>query len=341
MRNFGMEFGGAFAGKAGIYRTVELGRTFRSVDSIALPARSFVLKNPAQITKGVVPAGTADGPAIRVAWWSKRQTPISLETILDTIQRDDPAASVLLLGRYRHTRPPNLAELQRARPGLKVSFKTIHASKGLEADHVIILRVDAGRLGLPSEIVDDPVLNLVLPEPEPFEHAEERRVFYVALTRARKSITIVASARRPSVFVTELLGSAEYGVVTLGTETTPKHRCTRCGGHMIAMTSAKNRLRFVCEHRELCGASLSTCQSCRKDIPDRGSSNREISRCSCGASYPICPSCSDGWLIERHGKFGKFVGCVNYPRCSGKGNSTTQASQETPRRLRGQSGGSA
>ena len=40
--------------------------------------------------------------------------------------------------------------------------------------------------------------------------------------------------------------------------------------------------------------------------------------CSCGATYPACPKCSDGWLVERPGKWGKFLGCVKYPDCSGK-----------------------
>jgi hypothetical protein len=40
--------------------------------------------------------------------------------------------------------------------------------------------------------------------------------------------------------------------------------------------------------------------------------------CSCGAEYPSCPECADGWLVERKGRFGKFFGCVNYPKCTGK-----------------------
>src|SRR5690606_28050830 len=100
--------------------------------------------------------------------------------------------SVLLLGRYRHLRPKSLSALEKLHPGLSISFKTIHSSKGLEADHVIVLGAESGRFGFPSEIVDDPILDLVLPEPEKFHHAEERRVFYVALTRARYTVTIIA-----------------------------------------------------------------------------------------------------------------------------------------------------
>lgn len=58
MRHFGREFGGSFDGDTGVHRTVDLGRTFRSVDQIAFAARTFVLRNPAQIDKKIVPAGT-------------------------------------------------------------------------------------------------------------------------------------------------------------------------------------------------------------------------------------------------------------------------------------------
>lgn len=85
-------------------------------------------------------------------------------------------------------------------PELDIQSLTIHRSKGLEADHVVILRAASGRLGFPSEIVDDSLLDLVLPEPEQFEHAEERRLFYVALTRARQSVTILVDREAPSAF---------------------------------------------------------------------------------------------------------------------------------------------
>ena len=78
---------------------------------------------------------------------------------------------------------------------LGVEFKTIHASKGLEADHVILLSADSGRMGFPSEIVDDPLLSLVSPEEEAFQNAEERRVMYVAMTRATQMLVILTGPR--------------------------------------------------------------------------------------------------------------------------------------------------
>lgn len=324
MRNFGQEFGGSFAGTSGIHQTLDLGRTFRSVDRVALPARSFVLKNPSQITKTVIPAGTTTAPAIRVAYSARRQIAAAVQQVLEDIrgtmtENGGSTTSVLLLGRYRHLRPKNLSTLEEVHPRLSISFKTIHASKGLEADHVIILGAETGRLGFPSEIVDDPILDLVLPEPEKFHHAEERRVFYVALTRARKTVTILAPQDKRSPFVRELVENAEYGVIELGGSPAQIHHvCPACGGRLILERSGRDRPRFSCEHKFHCGTVKPACPTCGNDLPERSTAELNLIVCSCGSRFPACPKCTDGWLVERKGRFGQFLGCVNYPRCKGR-----------------------
>ena len=323
MRNFGQEFGGSFAGTSGIHRTVDLGRTFRSVDRVALPARSFVLKNPSQITKTVIPAGTTVAPAIRVAYSAPRQTAATLQQVLEDIGgtmtgNSKSTTSVLLLGRYRHLRPKNLSTLKEVHPTLSIDFRTIHASKGLEADHVIILGAETGRLGFPSEIVDDPILDLVLPEPEKFHHAEERRVFYVALTRAKQTVTILAPQDKRSPFVRELVENAEYGAMELGYSPAQTHHvCPACGGRLILGRSGRGRARFTCEHKFHCGTVKPACPACASDLPERSTAEPDVIVCGCGSRYPACPECTDGWLVDRKGRFGQFLGCVNYPRCKG------------------------
>lgn len=236
--HFGREFGGRFDGEAGVHRTVDLGRTFRSVDQIALAARTFVLRNPAQIDKKIVPAGTATEPAIRVVTVSKGEDEGKLNEVLGALSAsvapEAKATTVLLLGRYRFVEP-DLRVLRRRFPTLKISFRTIHASKGLEADHVILLNADSGRTGFPSEIVDDPLLSLVSPEEEGFENAEERRVMYVAMTRARDTLTILASNARPSSFVTELRKDPAYGISTAPGAEPEAQVCGECGGRLLGV----------------------------------------------------------------------------------------------------------
>lgn len=320
MRHFGREFGGSFDGDTGVHRTVDLGRTFRSVDQIAFAARTFVLRNPAQIQKQIVPAGTATEPAIRVVTVSKGQDETNLSEVLTAMSAavalEAKPATVLLLGRYRFVEP-DMQDLRRRFPRLKISFKTIHASKGLEADHVILLNADSGRMGFPSEIVDDPLLSLVSPEEEAFQNAEERRVMYVAMTRARHTLTILASNARPSSFVTELRKDPAYGISEASGAELEAHVCGECGGRLLGVTGKDGRIWYRCEHVQHCRNLLPACQSCGTALP-RGSDGTAEVRCGCGATYPTCSECEDGWLVERSGSYGKFLGCVRYPTCVGK-----------------------
>ena len=321
MRKFGEEFGGEFDGEKAVHRTVDLGRTFRSVDKIAFAARRFILRNPTQLTKTIIPAGTTDKPAINVVRTFKHDSEQKLSEVLSGLQATakdkEHRASVLLLGRYRHSAPNFLRNLRAAHPDLDITFKTIHSSKGLEADHVILLQVFRGRTGFPSEIVDDPLLTMVSPEDEPFENAEERRVMYVAMTRARYSLTIMGSAARQSAFVEELLGDTEYGVSTEETMVAKSHICGDCQGHLVPVPKRDRSTFYRCEHIELCGNVLPACLNCGVGFPLRDDATGSAT-CVCGESYRACPECSDGWLVERKGRYGKFLSCVKYPRCVGK-----------------------
>ncbi|WP_313903489.1 UvrD-helicase domain-containing protein [Rhizobium laguerreae] len=324
MRHFGHEFGGSFNGETGVHRTVDLGRTFRSIDQIAFAARSFVLKNPAQISKQIVPAGKATEPAIRIVMTPKNEEKKKLGEVLASMSaRIDPAntASVLLLGRYRFLEP-DMIDLKRRFPRLHISFKTIHASKGLEADHVILLSADSGRMGFPSEIVDDSLLALVSPEEELFENAEERRVMYVAMTRARHTLTILASNSRPSSFVAELNKDPQYGIATGGGGGQTAHECGECGGRLLDVRGQDGRIWYRCEHVEHCGNLLPACSSCGVGLPRHPDGSAEA-KCNCAATYPSCPECKDGWLIERFGRYGAFLSCVRYPACTGKAKIST------------------
>ncbi len=122
MRHFGREFGGSFDGEAGVHRAVDLGRTFRSVDQIAFAARTFVLRNPVQIQKQIVPAGTATEPAIRVVTVSKGEDEGKLNEVLAALSAaaatEARPATVLLLGRYRFVEP-DLRALRRRFPRLQ------------------------------------------------------------------------------------------------------------------------------------------------------------------------------------------------------------------------------
>ena len=87
---------------------------------------------------------------------------------------------------------------------IEAEYLTIHKAKGLEADIIVILNCNSGKFGFPSEMSDDQVLNLLLSEADQFENGEERRLFYVAMTRAKESVYFIADSSFKSKFIAEL-----------------------------------------------------------------------------------------------------------------------------------------
>jgi DNA helicase IV len=154
----------------------------------------------------------------------------------------------MVLGRYnRNSRSVDLNTFKRVAPNLSVEFSTIHGSKGLEADYVIVDRVEAsGLFAFPSLISDGRVLRLVLPQQERFPHAEERRLLYVALTRARRRVYVVTRNDGESPFVMELLGSATQGAaVSMGA-------CPYCKNGRRVLRDGKHGSFWTCSRYPDC-----------------------------------------------------------------------------------------
>lgn len=200
MVNFSEHFG-----KAAI---TQLTKTYRSYQGIVDTASKFIMQNPDQIKKTVSALNDIDNCQVNIIDINDDQ-PAVIDDLLDRFEniaiKNDTPLTVFLLGRYNFLQPDNIFYLMKKYVHVSLSFKTIHASKGLEADYVIILNLEAGKFGFPSTIDDDPLLELVIPKPEHYPHAEERRLMYVALTRAKRGVFLLRNTRKPSVFSNELL----------------------------------------------------------------------------------------------------------------------------------------
>lgn len=94
---------------------------------------------------------------------------------------------ILVLARYHHLKPASLQKAATRWPKLQIDFMTIHASKGQQADYVILVGLQEGNDGFPAPARESIMESALLPQVEDFPDAEERRLLYVALTRARGS----------------------------------------------------------------------------------------------------------------------------------------------------------
>jgi DNA helicase-4 len=221
---------------------ISLDRSFRFGRRLLAASARFVQENPAQLRKKLQAARDEGAPAVVVLADDVRAALARIEA-----EREGPGQiSVLLLGRYTFSLPGPLGELARGFPALSLQFLTVHRSKGLQADYVVLLDVTSGRYGFPSEIADDPLLSMVLAEPDPFAHAEERRLFYVALTRARRRVFVLTRETQPSAFVEELLGPAYAGLVEGPARWAERPPCPECGGTLTERVSRSGQRFWGC-----------------------------------------------------------------------------------------------
>lgn len=253
MRNFQQFYGSG--------TVLKLTQTFRCPEEICRVSSNFVMQNPIQIPKEVRTASKVSGRVIR-CYAAKHPNELA-SLVAGTVTRitakltevwDQPRkATIMLLGRYRSDRPDNMAELAKiCGNGIEISFNTVHSSKGTEADYVLLLNVIRGRKGFPSEIADDPVLQCAMPLPEKFPFAEERRLFYVALTRARRGVFIFTVQNKQSAFLIELAQRNELQIVGRDGEPLRTEPCPACKDGLRKLIPGRYGDFFGCTNYPRC-----------------------------------------------------------------------------------------
>ena len=192
-----------FAKHFGHATTTQLDKTFRYSQSLLDLSAEFICANPQQLTKSIQAFSSSSLPAVKEVKYCEIMQGIS--EALGYIANQTPVnASVLILARNHASLidKQTLQAVQSHYQQLSITQMTFHAAKGKEADYALLIGLD--NKSLPSRVKTAPVLEALLPEAERFKYAEERRLFYVALTRAKKQLVLVIPEQSPSEFVAEL-----------------------------------------------------------------------------------------------------------------------------------------
>jgi DNA helicase-4 len=301
---------------------LKITHTYRNSQELIDIAGNFIQQNPDQITKRLISDKSLPDPIKIIGIESGHPGfMVSLSTALsdvigNIVDEYGEESSILILSRYNFDRKKlvateNFEEVGKTKvkcldhPNVDIDFLTVHRSKGLGYDNVIIMNLSEGKYGFPSQIEDDPIIRLVSNFEDDMEFAEERRLFYVALTRTKNRVYVLAPNNNPSRFLIELFKN--HGVEIpddMNEEITfsKKNRCIYCGYPLKYEDNKTYGLKlYVCTNdQEVCG-----CMSNNKDYP---------------YSIKKCPNCEDGYLVVRTKGTDVFYGCTNYkldkPGCS-------------------------
>lgn len=294
----------------GSTKVLRIEKTYRNSQQLINEASRFILQNPLQLKKDLYSDKNISYPLV---FWGYNDTPKkALQSIINKIISDyGTKASILLLGRTNYdieiAKETGLFrciyEDKREKlsyipaPELKLDFLSVHKSKGLEADNVILLNFKNDKLGFPSQIADDRVLDLVLTNTEDYKFAEERRLFYVAITRTKNRTYILTDNKNPSTFLKEFTESPSVCFVSL--KTTQNNNQTKC-------PHCKTGNLLEVEHNGISFIGCSNFPKCKYTL-------RNVSILHNPVKCPLC----GGFLVKRKNKNGHwFIGCTNYPYCA-------------------------
>jgi len=297
---------------------LQITHTYRNSQELIDIAGSFVQENPSQIQKALQSPKSIEDPVVIKVYDDsydimKHKVKALVEVVAEIVFELGENAEILFIGRYgfdihQLCKTGEFEEKEKGNrvlckqyPKTRIVYMTAHSSKGLGFDNVVILNGSEGKFGFPSQIEDDPIMKLVLVQDNSMLFAEERRLFYVALTRTKNRVYILTPSGKPSRFVLEL--TEQYRV--------------RLDGGINRQAPLRNNFMILCpecgfplkkEYNKNYGLTLYHCTN-EPEICDFMTNSSEylgdIHKCSC---------CKEGYMIvKKNSKTNKFFfGCTNF-----------------------------
>jgi DNA helicase IV len=294
----------------GKYEQLFIEQTYRNSQKLIDITANYIQKNKKQIQKNPKSKKAPVENPIQMVYY----TPSNAEEVfiqqVNNLLENYGNHPILVLGRHRF----DINEFIKLTPSSKLKFNertdqlmiqgmedlqlkfiTVHKSKGLEAENVIVLNLKNHLLGFPNKMTDDPMLSLLLSDDEEFRFAEERRLFYVALTRTKNQVVLLIPTE-VSVFAEELLTDPSI-ILTANNEKLSQTNCPYCQtGHLMIRENLQNKNQFLgCSHYPSCNQTFKDVEILENSI--------------------LCSKCQSGFMVKKTGPYSTFLGCTNYPKC--------------------------
>ena len=292
---------------------LKITHTYRNSQELIDIAGGFVQKNATQIRKQLISPKHLTDPIVLEEFNDsykpfKALAEATERVVGKIIDEFGVNSSILLIGRYNYdmyklcqtdlfSEMPNGQLRSKKYPNAKITYMTAHSSKGLGFDNVVLINMFEGKFGFPCQIEDDPIIKLVTYEDNSVPFAEERRLFYVALTRTKNRVYIVTPQNKPSRFLIELVKDyhlAHTDQLNMDVVDLFQIRCPVCG-YPLKYEFNKNY-----------GLNLWICTN-EPEVCDFMTNDRihkhDIKKCN---------MCKDGYLVVRVKGESVFYGCTNY-----------------------------
>lgn len=298
-------------------KQLQITRTYRNSQELIDIAGDFIQKNDAQIKKSLRSPKHLEQP-VKIKAYDDTTTIMQnkskalLEVMGEIVAEFGERAEILLISRYNFEinqfckagaleQNPRTGKITCSKyPHLRLSYMTAHSSKGLGFDNVIVLNGTAGKFGFPSQIEDDPIMKLVTVNDYSMPFAEERRLFYVAMTRTKNRVYILTPYNQPSEFVIELIQKYKLSFdkkinLRYDGRKMSRLKCPICGWPLKK------------EYNKNYGLTLNMCTN-EPEICDFMTNSQE-----CLQDIHRCKRCESGYMIVRKSqKNHYFFGCTNY-----------------------------
>ena len=174
-----------------VSKIIKLKKTYRNSNELVKIAGKFIMKNPFQVKKKLKSSKKIKNPVHIIYYYNLNE---SMQNIIN----EDKINKLFILSR-------NNKDLENIDiKGINYKKMSVHKSKGLQEDYIFLINVNNLSNGFPNKFANHYILNYVNNYKERYLYEEERRLFYVAITRCIKRVYIFVPYNMESCFIKEI-----------------------------------------------------------------------------------------------------------------------------------------
>lgn len=184
-------------------RTIKLNLNYRSTQNIVGASNEVIKNNKFKVDKDVQASKKSEH---KIVVYSGNSEEENIQFCLDKVREllEDGISNDEILFLYRRSKMYTPYFYRFKNEGIRVQGKTIHASKGLEAKVVFIIGLTEGSGGFPDIWLEDRIFQVIKKANHDLLMEEERRLFYVAITRAKDKLFLITEKGNESSFLKEI-----------------------------------------------------------------------------------------------------------------------------------------